>query len=173
MRKIVILLAVVLAAVTATTTGILMAQDPSPDDWAVGLPQMNEDGSWTPEWMGVGSESGLTVGVARTADLFGDSDVYPAPVYDEDDHAVQIGWVGENGYWAIGAESPWCLDCISGTGDESADGSSYTVTDTYNEDRTITRTTTVTDADGNTQTAVEIIEEGTDGEEGPVGSTGE
>ena len=158
MRKVIIILAVVLAAATMTTTGILMAQDPGPDDWADGLPQQNEDGTWTPEYIGVGDESGLQVGVARTADLFGDSDIHPTPVYDEDNHTVQIGWVGENGYWAIGDNRPWCSGCIDVTEGSAADGSGYKVTETYNEDRTITRTTETTDSAGNTTTVVTIIE---------------
>ncbi len=174
MRKIVILLALVIATVAAATTGILMAQDPSDDDWMIGLPQQNEDGTWTPEWFEVGNSTGAAAGVARTADLFGDSDVYPAPVYDLNDHSIHIGYVGEFGYWAIGEKSPWCLDCISIIEESLGEnGERHVVTDTYNADRTITRTTTETDADGNTTTAVETIEEGTDGEEGPTGSVTE
>ena len=40
----------------------------------------------------------------------------------------------------------------------AADGSGYKVTETYNEDRTITRTTETTDSDANTTTVVTIIE---------------
>ena len=44
------------------------------------------------------------------------------------------------------------------------------MTDVFNADRTITRTTEDIDPDGNVTTTVEIIEEGADDEEGPTGN---
>jgi len=161
MKKLIILLALVLVTVASVTTGILVAQTPSEDDWMVGLPVQNADGTWDPEWTRVSDNTGAIVGVHRTADVMGDREVYPLPVYDKDNTSVQVGWLGDHGYWAIGSEMPWCTDCVAVT-EEVVDGVvKLRITDTYNEDRTITRTTETTDDDGNTTTVVQTIEEGT------------
>ena len=169
MRKLVILLVVAVAAVASVTTGILMAQSPGDDNWMVGLPQQNADGTWEPEFFPAFTGSGHPAGVTRTADTFGGADIYPLPVYDEDDTSVQIGWLGTKGFWGLDEQSPWCSDCVSVT-EEIEDGVVILrVTDEYHEDRTITRTTEETDEDGNVTTTIETITEGT---EGPPGSTG-
>ena len=170
MRKLVFLLVLVAAIAVTVAAGILMAQTPSDDDWMIGLPQQRADGTWDPEYFPASNSFGQTVGVTRTEHVFGGSQVYPAPVYDKDNTEVQVGWMGENGYWAIGQQSPWCTECVSVTEELDSDGVRLRITDTYNEDRTITRTTETTDADGNTTTTVETITEGTDGTPGPTGS---
>ena len=70
-----------------------------------------------------GLKGSVTVGVTRTADVLGDNAPHPIPVYDADDTTVQIGWLGEHGYWAIGQPKAWCEGCIGGTEEIGADGS--------------------------------------------------
>ena len=160
MKKLLVLLVVTIAIVATVTTGILMAESPGDDDWMVGLPAQNDDGSWDPPYFPVSNEFGVRVGVHRTGDSFGGADVYPIPVYNQKDTSIQIGWLGEHGYWAIGEQSPWCADCVE-TVESVLDGKVvHRVTDTYNEDRTITRTTEQIDDDGNVTTTVETITEG-------------
>ena len=112
--------------------------------------------------------TGTIVGVARAADL--DGDIYPYPVYDEDDHDAQVGWIDAHGYWALGQPKAWCLDCISTVESIGENGERHVVRDTYGPNYTVTRTSAVTDADGNTTTTVETIMEDAYGPEGPTGS---
>ena len=77
---------------------------------------------------------------------------------------MQVGWVGEHGYWDLGGPKAWCTECVLTESEFSSDGSSVVVIETYNEDRTITRTTETTDSNGNKTTTVETITEGTDGD---------
>ncbi len=157
MKRLILITVLVAIASAATATGILMAQTPSEDDWMRGLPHQHEDGTWDPEWFPVGNDTGAIVGVAKTADMFGDSDVYPMPVYDEDNPSVQIGWVGKSGYYTIGESEPWCQGCKSVIEEIGSDGYKKVTTETYNNNRTITRVTEETDREGNITTTTETI----------------
>ena len=162
---------VVVGVVALVGFGLTAGQLTAQDHQLEGLPQQNADGTWTPEWFGVGDSNGVKVGIIRTAHMMGDGP-YPSPVYSLDDHTIQIGWTGEFGYWALDAVEPWCTGCTRVTEEIGEGETRMLVTETFNHDRTITLTTETTDSDGNTTTVVEIIEEGTDGEEGPTGNTG-
>ena len=167
LKKLIPIAATFVVTAIVVTIAILgaesMAQDREP-----GLPY-NVDGTWTPEYFPVSDSEGNTVGVVKSADAFGEEDVHPHPVYSLDNHDVQVGWVGEHGYWALGGPKAWCTACIR-VHEEGGPNGRLVITDTYNEDRTITRTTERTDNDGNTTKTVEIITEGTDGPPGPTGS---
>ncbi len=159
----------VTSVVTAiAVTFVVMHAQSEAQDVDPGLPY-NDNGTWTPEYFPVNDGEGNTVGVVKTADTFGEHSILPHPVYSLDYHRIQVGWMGEHGYWALGEEEAWCTECVSTTEEHSSDGSSVVVTETYGEDRSITRTTVTTDAAGNT-TTIETIEEGTDGPPGPTGS---
>ncbi len=168
MLKKILPIAATFVVTAIVVTAVVLAGESMAQDRDPGLPY-NDNGTWTPEYFPVSDSGGNTVGVVRSADTFGEEDVHPHPVYSLEDNTRQIGSLGEHGYWAIGGPRPWCTGCIDQTISEGPNGK-IVVTDVYNDDRTITRTTETTDTAGNTTTAVEIIEAGTDGEEGPTGN---
>ncbi len=161
-------IAATFAVAAIVVTAVILTGESTAQDTDPGLPY-NDNGTWTPEYFPVSDSGGNTVGVVRSADTFGEEEVYPHPVYSLEDNTRQIGSLGEHGYWAIGQPRPWCTGCSSTLTSEGPNGK-IVITELKNADRTITRTTETTDAAGNTTTAVEIIEAGTDGEEGPTGN---
>ncbi len=171
MLKKILPIAATFVVTAVLVTIVVLTGESMAEDRVEGLPY-NIDGTWTPEYFPVSDREGNTVGVVRSEDTFGEEDVHPHPVYSLEDNTRQIGYLGKHGYWANGEKRPWCTGCVVGSEEEGPNGK-IVVTDVYNDDRTITRTTETTDTAGNTTTVVEIIEEGTDGEEGPTGNTGE
>jgi len=156
-------------AITAVLVAVLMMNNQTTaQDTDLGLPY-NADGTWIPEYFPVNDDDGNVVGVVRSEDTFGEEDVHPHPVYDVDNTDVQVGWLGEYGYYGLHDEPPWCLKCMRVSEGEGPDGT-VRITDTYNADFTITRTTERIGTDGETTTTVETIEAGTDGTPGPTGS---
>ncbi len=153
---------------TIAVTAIVLTNESMAEDRVPGLPY-NVDGTWTPEYFPVSDREGNTVGVVRSEDAFGEEDIHPHAVYSLEDNTRQIGYLGEDGYWAIGEEKPWCTGCSSTLTSEGPNGK-IVITEVKNADRTITRTTETTDTAGNTTTAVEIIEADTDGTPGPTGN---
>ncbi len=169
MLKKLIPIAATFVVTAIAVTFVVMSAESTAQDTDPGLPY-NDNGTWTPEYFPVSDSEGNTVGVVRSADTFGEDSMLPHPVYSVGDNRVQVGWMGERGYWALGEKQAWCTECVLTDSAYSSDGSSVVVTETYNEDYTITRTTTTTDSTGDTITAVETIEAGTDGPPGPTGS---
>ena len=74
---------------------------------------------------------GKAVGVAKTSEVLGDEEVFPNPVYSLDDHSVQVGFLGKNGYWAIGEQEPWCETCVSVSEELGENGAKIVITETY------------------------------------------
>ena len=108
-KKLVSIIVVVAAATALLTGAALAAQNDRPwigNDGAVDTAKM-------PDAQQVVDSTGTVVGVVRTEDVFGDDEVYPHPVYSLDDHNLQVGWLGQHGYWAIGQQKAWCTDCVS------------------------------------------------------------
>ena len=133
MMKLILFVVVVAVMTTTLSAGIiLVAQDrDGAKDRMEDMLVRNADGSWTPEWEYVGAGSGFpdVVGVSRTSDLHDDTSVYPTPVYSLDDHSVQIGWLGAQGYYPIeGSMPPACQGCPTVVKRVDEDGTTYRLT---------------------------------------------
>lgn len=127
-----------------------------------GLPYINDNGNWSPEYFDVSDSTGTTVGVVKTADAFADDIKFPLPVFSSTDRALQVGHYGEYGYWALGEPEPWCESCKLTKTEYKNDGSKRIVTEQPGPNYTITRTTETLDPDGNkTSSEVEVIHHAT------------
>jgi hypothetical protein len=100
------------------------------------MPVQNADGSWTPEFTQVGDSTGATAGVARNEHIHGDIEYYPIPVYNSDDHSIQVGWMDSGGYWPLGEEKPRCSGCFSVT--EEWGSGTYGIELTLDDGTTVT-----------------------------------
>ena len=157
MLKKLIPIAATFVVTAVVVTIVMMGAESTAQDEETGLPY-NDNGTWTPEYFPVSDSEGNTVGVVKSADAFGDEDVHPHAVYSSTDHTQQVGYLDDHGYWAIGAEKPWCTNCKDILEYGGTDGSRTVRTDDYGPNYTITRTTEKWDADGNKTTTVGEID---------------